>query len=166
MTPADVARTLGVSVGTVRNWSATFGEFVSASARGEHGNRAYSPRDVEVLRYVHQLRAEGMAVRDIAQRLRETSIGDTETLVTPALAADTQEPTERARTSLEPSAAPTAPAVRDAALVLYNSLQQRLDALESTQQATSRAFMLGAVAGAVTVAAVVALVSVLVLVLR
>ena len=70
--PADIAKECAVSVGTVRAWCSEFSEFLSVGANPTDGERKLNEQDLEVCKYIAQLRTEGMSKPQIALRLRET----------------------------------------------------------------------------------------------
>jgi len=71
--PADIAKECNVSVGTVRAWCSEFAEFLSAGANPTDGERKLNEQDLEVCKYIAQLRKEGMSKAQIILRLRETT---------------------------------------------------------------------------------------------
>lgn len=134
--PADIAKECGVSVGTVRSWCGEFGEFLSAGANPSEGERKLSEQDLEVCRYIAQLRTEGMSKPQIALRLRETSFGTVE---------PTEKPIEKATEALQQT--PNAPEalqkpIEAAALplVAIEAINRRIDAIESTSRAKTLQF--------------------------
>jgi DNA-binding transcriptional MerR regulator len=69
-TVAQVARHIGTSATTVRNWSADYADFLSLTANPEPGTaRAYTEEDVRVLATVATLRAQLANVEDIRAAL-------------------------------------------------------------------------------------------------
>jgi DNA-binding transcriptional MerR regulator len=126
--PADAAKEVGVTVNTIRNWCKDYAKFLSEGAQPGQGNRVLSERDVEVFKYIAQLRKENMQQPQIVLRLRETRIGQ----IVPAEPANN--PTD------EPAALQEAPqqALVPASLVIdtLRSIEARLTALEQSQRAT------------------------------
>jgi len=145
--PSEVARTLGVSPSTVRNWTSEYGEQLTPAARGEAGSRLYSDADVAVLQYVAQLRAEKLPRAAVLVRLRETRFGEAETLVTqPAAGTDTPavSPTE----ALQPFMAAQYLAHLETRLdAVQHSVDERLQAAERRQQRTVNALLYGVIVG-------------------
>jgi hypothetical protein len=129
--PADAAKEVSVTVNTIRNWCKDYAEFLSEGAKPGQGNRALSERDIEVFKYIAQLRKENMQQPQIVLRLRETRIGQ----IVPA--EPTNNPTDEPTTV---QAAPIDPlqAVVPASLVIdtLRSVEARLTALEQSQRAT------------------------------
>ena len=149
--PSEVARTLGVSPSTVRNWTSEYGEQLTPAARGEAGSRLYSDADVAVLQYVAQLRAEKLPRAAVLVRLRETRFGEAETLVTqPAAGTDTPavSPTERPTEALQPFMAAQYLAHLETRLdAVQHSVDERLQAAERRQQRTVNALLYGVIVG-------------------
>lgn len=142
--PTDVARTLGVSASTVRNWTSEYGERLTPEARGEAGNRLYSDADVAVLQYVAQLRAERMPRAAVLARLRETHIAEAETLVS----QPTDTPAERPAEALQPFMAAQYLAHLETRLdAVQRSIDERLQAAERRQQRTVNALLYGVIVG-------------------
>src|SRR4051812_37278140 len=77
----QAATKLNVTATTVRNWSERFGAFLSASARpGTQPERRFTEKDLTILEYVKQLKAEGFREEAIRERLAETTFQDTEVI--------------------------------------------------------------------------------------
>lgn len=71
-TPARAAKQVGVPGSTLRHWSKVYKEFLSDVSNPEPGTqRAFTGQDVETLRAVAQLRANGIGQDEIIARLRE-----------------------------------------------------------------------------------------------
>ena len=124
----DAAKACNVSLNTIRNWCRDYGIFLSpgASAKGEA--RAFTGRDIEVLKYVALLRSEGMQRDAIIQRLGETSFSEIET----------NEPSDQGVDSTELTTVDTQESQQQvpAMLVILNDLEKRMDAkFEVLQQA-------------------------------
>jgi DNA-binding transcriptional MerR regulator len=107
-------------------------------------------RDLEVLRYIAQLRAENMTHEQVNQRLAETKIGETETLVQslPAPEETLQDPP---MTVQSPSDALQA---YQAALTVmarmeerYTSLQTQIDNLDKRQASRLTYIVMGVIIG-------------------
>jgi len=122
--PSDVARELGVTTNTVRNWTRRYNEFLSDGTRPEgRQERAFSRRDLAVLHYVNAHVNEGYTHDYIAKRLPETTFSDDEVI----LPADVA--TESPQTPQEPLHEPLQPT----AMVDANALAPLLTALQSNQ---------------------------------
>ena len=74
LTPAQVAKRLGVHVNTVRSWTVAYGDVLSDGARSRP--RLLSPSDVATLQLVQQLHADGLSPGETLQRLRDTPPAD------------------------------------------------------------------------------------------
>ena len=73
-TTKEAAQVLGVSVGTLRNWSDQYAGFLGESARpGHQPERRFADKDLTVFTYIKQLRAEGLQAEQIRERLAETT---------------------------------------------------------------------------------------------
>lgn len=159
--PADIAKECNVSVGTVRNWCNEYAEFLSAGANPADGDRKLSDRDLEVCKYIAQLRKEGMSKPQIALRLRETSFGTIEPPEAP-----TEKPTEALQTlqtslqtTVEPASAAQLP------IVALDAINKRIDAIETASQAKTlqfgvSMFALGFIAACVLFLIIVVLISI------
>lgn len=139
--PIDLARELDVSVGTIRNWTDEYAEFLSLGGRGEGGRREFEETDVQIIRYIAQLRNEKMLKPQIVERLHETSVGETETLPTnlaqqpPDLPTNPQEILQNTPQQL---------VVLDA----IDTVMRRVERLERRQWDGVMLFALGVIAGA------------------
>lgn len=150
-TPNQAAKACNVSVNTIRNWCKDYAGHLSAGAQpGGAGARLLTSRDLEVLRYIAQLRAENMTHEQVNQRLAETKIGETETLVqpTPDLRETLQDPPMPVQS---PSDALQA---YQAALTImarveerHASLQSQIDNLDKRQAARINYVLLGILIG-------------------
>lgn len=71
-TPARAAKQVGVPGSTLRHWSKVYAEFLSDVSNPEPGTqRAFTGNDIETLRAIAQLRANGIGQDEIIARLRE-----------------------------------------------------------------------------------------------
>lgn len=69
--PSRAAKQVGTPPSTLRLWAKQYAEFLSAGANPPSGEeRRFTPADVETLKAVAQLRANGMQPGDIILRLR------------------------------------------------------------------------------------------------
>ncbi len=75
----DAATACNVTLNTIRTWAKDYSAFLSAGATGESGQRVFTARDLEVLKYVAQLRSERMQKGAILQRLDETTFSEIDT---------------------------------------------------------------------------------------
>ncbi|MGW4063146.1 MerR family transcriptional regulator [Amycolatopsis sp. NPDC004747] len=72
---SEVARALGVSQVTLRTWEQRYG--IGASEREENGRRRYTPEDVERLRRMRALQAQGTRAREAAELVLSRSAAGT-----------------------------------------------------------------------------------------
>ncbi len=71
-TPARAAKQVGIPGSTLRHWSKVYAEFLSDVSNPEPGTqRAFTGNDIETLRAIAQLRANGIGQDEIIARLRE-----------------------------------------------------------------------------------------------
>ena len=98
LTPAQVARRLGVHVNTVRSWTSEYADVLSDGAKSRP--RLLSPSDVATLQLVQTLRAEGLSPSDVLQRLRETPPADRTAPFVDGAPTPTEAATETPTTSL------------------------------------------------------------------
>lgn len=144
--PADIAKECGVSVGTVRNWCSDYAAYLSAGANPSDGDRKLSERDLEVCRYIAQLRKEGMSKPQIALRLGETSFGTVDPTEKPI-----EKPVEALQSALVTSEALQKPAEAAtmplAMLEHYQALEKRLDERLTTIEANNRSWVQGLAVG-------------------
>lgn len=125
-TPAQVARLVGVSVQSIRNWSRDYAVLLSDQATGTAGVRQFNEEDVETLRTVATLRKTGLPPAEIIRRVQEGSAPPIVDAAVSPLQPTLQSPTP------SPQEAPQAPEM--ALMVLHtahNALQGRLEALEA-----------------------------------
>lgn len=133
MKTAEIAKALGVTTNTIRNWTKLYGEHLSAGAQPAAGQeRSYNQRDLAVLRYVQGCVKQGMQHTEIALRLTETTISEAETAEAAPGPAQAQE------TAPEASLLPLQ--VVQASIERFDSLQatlqrqaERLEAIEGQQ---------------------------------
>lgn len=133
--PNDVAKEVGVTVNTVRNWCRDYAEFLSEGAQPGQGNRELNERDIEVFRYIAQLRKENMQQPQIVLRLRETSIGQ----IVPAPSVQ--------EAAIEPASPQEGlqqlPAVIEAITLAVGPLAARVETLERNKRDTVIVFAAG-----------------------
>ncbi|WP_326947960.1 MULTISPECIES: MerR family transcriptional regulator [unclassified Amycolatopsis] len=72
---SEVARTLGVSQVTLRTWEKRYG--IGAAQREDNNRRRYTPEDVERLRRMRALQAQGTSARDAARLVLSRSAAET-----------------------------------------------------------------------------------------
>ena len=89
-TPARAAKQIGIPGSTLRHWSRVYAEFLSDVSNPEPGTqRAFTGQDVETLRAVAQLRANGVGQDEIIARLRENpTTGQQKPLESPTTGLD------------------------------------------------------------------------------
>lgn len=82
----QAAQALGVGVHSIRRWCEYHSDHLSAGARPPTGQaRRLTGRDIEVLRTVRDLRAQGMTTQAINERLVNMAFADVDTTaITPA----------------------------------------------------------------------------------
>lgn len=136
-TPAAAAAIVGVSVSSMRNWCATFADYLSEGARPPAGTeRKLIAQDIAILQRVKELRAQGMTTDEIKATL---STEDTSALqpyvdvvpVSPALR--TVDPTE------SPQQGPQSIELYATVLQSVGALQARMDALQAQQDSQAQA---------------------------
>ncbi len=149
--PSDAAKACNVSVNTVRGWIRDFGEHFTPEARGESGNRLLSDKDLNTLQYIASLRSNGLQRDAIAQRLQETAIGETETLVDVEKPAIALRPTTEAQQALQQAQEAFLSRVRiiDDLQTQINVLQQIKEEVKQSRQRDTLIFALGLTAGIV-----------------
>ena len=173
-TPADIAKELGVTTNSIRNWTRRYSDFLSDSAAPKPGaQRALTQRDRIVLAYINGLLNDGHRHEYIATRLAETSFSDDEATPADLLASVTK------AAQVPATALPAAPAadqvtaiaamLADAHVKQLDDIRGRLSQLEAQQaeQGDSRSRLLvGITAGFVAGAVLVGIAAMLVLMLR
>lgn len=68
--PGEIAKMLGITTATVRNYVKEFREFLSPAATAET-NRRFTPEDIKVLRVASELLREGFNYPEVRERLNE-----------------------------------------------------------------------------------------------
>ena len=68
--PGEIAKTLGVSTVTVRNYVREFQQFLSAGATGDT-NRRFTPEDVRTLKVASTLLRDGFTYEQVRSQLEE-----------------------------------------------------------------------------------------------
>lgn len=131
MKTAEIAKALGVTTNTIRNWTKQYGDHLSPGAQPAAGQeRNYDPHDLAVLRYVQGCVKEGLQHTEIALRLTETTIGAAEAPEAP------QAPTETAPEALLPLQVAQASIERFD--TLQTALQRQADRLQAIEAQQSR----------------------------
>ena len=139
-TPHNTADTLGITPFTLRRWCDYHAAYLSPSANPPAGQaRRFTGRDLEVLKHVKSLRAQGLTVARINEQLApltfaeiDNSEQDTDIVEAPQDAQAAQDRTDSAL------------AVR----VALDDLEKRFDAkLEAIQQVKEPSFFVGFGAG-------------------
>lgn len=149
LTPIQVARRANVAVQSVRNWSVTYGEFLSAQARGEAGPRLYDDEDVQVLCAVAALRKSGVSTGDVVERLRQDRHGVVDVVAETNVEDATPQATEGQKAGQNEALA---------YMVVQSSLQSRLEALERRMDSHTDRLITGLLLGVALTLLVVALV--------
>ncbi|WP_103349639.1 MerR family transcriptional regulator [Amycolatopsis sp. CA-128772] len=75
LSSSEVARVLDVSQVTLRTWEQRYG--IGASEREENGRRRYTPEDVDRLRRMRALQAQGTRAREAARLVLSRSVAGT-----------------------------------------------------------------------------------------
>ena len=139
-TPHNTADTLGITPFTLRRWCDYHAAYLSPSANPPAGQaRRFTGRDLEVLKHVKSLRAQGLTVARINEQLApltfaeiDNSEQDTDIVEAPQDAQNAQDRTDAAL------------AVR----VALDDLEKRFDAkLEAIQRVREPSFFVGFGAG-------------------
>jgi len=147
-TTKEAAILLGVSVGTMRNWSDQYASFLGESARpGHQPERRFADKDLTVLTYIKQLRAEGLQAEQIRERLAETTFQDVEILQQQAtIEGDKPQQT----TAIDLPTAQEGQHLTPAPLVALVDLERLIDAkLEAIQRVKEPSFTMGLLLGVV-----------------
>ena len=166
-TTADIARELGVSKMTVRNWTTRYAEFLSPAASPQPGaQRAFTQRDRIVLSFVAGMVSEGHRHEFIAQRATETTFDPNE--ITPADELATDQPHDAADEHHAPIVAGDVPTYLAALATRQDDhIQRQDDRIRQLEDSVRRidnhtrlivAAVAGVVAGAVIVGILAALV--------
>lgn len=137
LTPQAAAGELDVSPATLRRWADEFGDFLSpvASPGERRGHRRYTEADMDVLRQVKQLLAEGLTYEQVRQRLAD---GNTAAGPDPNGAGPAEETVVRVEPADESEPAPSqtalvsAEAMKESPALAF--LNHTLAALSETQQ--------------------------------
>ena len=154
--PSRAAKQIGTPASTLRHWSKVYAEFLSPGANpGRNEERAFTVADIELLRAVVQLRANGLQPVEIVERLRQDPSAALQTpLATPTTGVEPMPGTSIAPTS--PHALETFLSVNtrqlDDVARQVASVDDRLKRVESTRWWIV-AVIVAFAAGAVTVAA-------------
>ena len=99
--PSRAAKQVGIPASTLRHWSRVYAEFLSEGANpGRNEERAFTVADIELLRAVVQLRANGLQPVEIVARLRQDPSAALQTpLATPTTGVEPMPGTSIAATS-------------------------------------------------------------------
>lgn len=141
-TPHNTADTLGITPFTLRRWCDYHAAYLSPSANPPAGQaRRFTGRDLEVLKHVKSLRAQGLTVARINEQLAPLTFAEIDN-------------SEQATDLVEaPQDAQTAQDRTDSALavrVALVDLERLIDAkLEAIQQAKEPSFTMGLLLGVV-----------------
>lgn len=122
----DAAKACNVSLNTIRNWCRDYGAFLSPGASATGEARAFTGRDMEVLKYIALLRSEGMQKGAIVQRLGETTFSEIAPDDTIEPAADSEElATQNAPESLQST---------QAIIMVVESLRSEVKAIQEARR--------------------------------
>ena len=141
-TTKQAASKLQVSPNTLRNWSDQYAGFLGESARpGHQPERRFADKDLTVLTYIKQLRAEGLQAEQIRERLTETTFQDAEILQQQTtIEGDKPQQT----TAIDLPTAQEAQHLTPAPLVALVDLERLIDAkLEAIQRVKEPSFFVG-----------------------
>lgn len=144
--PIEAAKEVGVTVNTVRNWCRDYGEFLSAGANQENGgNRELEARDVEILKYIAELRKENLLQPQIRLRLSEKSTHFGEIVTTEGAIAPANSPTNYPPNLQEPLQAEQAIIAHQALDTALQPVYARLEAIERNRLSVITAFAAGVI---------------------
>lgn len=145
----EAAQELGVSVGTLRNWSGQFAPFLSESARpGYKPERRFTDLDMVKLTYIKQLRSEGRQEEQILKRLAETEFKVGEVLAPTSDNKPQQTAIDAPSIVSEALQKPTEAATMPLAMLEhYQALEKRLDERLTTIEANNRSWVQGLAVG-------------------
>lgn len=155
-TPAQVAKSANVTVGTIRNWTRDYGDLLSPEARGENGPRRFNDEDVSVILAIAALRKSGVPPSEIAQHVSNHE-------VPPVVDANVDTPQSPLQSDY--NALQSVQVLPQALQIAHNALQSRVEAVERALQLVEQrqaarvdALVTGIVLGGAAVLIVVALV--------
>lgn len=121
-TPNEAAILIGTAAHNVRRWTEYHGAHLSPLATPPPGQaRRYNGRDIEVLKHVKALRAQGLTVPVINEQLTGLTFAEIDT--TPV---DSEE--------LAPLASQEGPQQAPAVLMVLNDLQRQIDAIQQANR--------------------------------
>jgi len=140
-TTKEASQALGVSVGTMRNWSDQYAGFLGETARpGYQPERRFADKDLTVLTYIKQLRAEGLQAEQIRERLAETTFQDVE-ILQQQTTTEADKPQQNAIVSPSSQEAPHSTTALTVALL---DLERRIDAkIEGLQRTKEPSYLTG-----------------------
>ena len=153
MTPAEAASILSINPHTVRRWCAAHAPHLSPDANpGKDALRRLTGRDLEVLREVQRLRAQGVQTEAINKRLAALAFAEVDTPAQTAQENDAQRLATPAQTAQD---ALLLPMLTDAMDKRLDALQRHVDRLERNQR--DRVIVFGIGVGVGLVAAILLL---------
>ena len=119
----EIAKQLGVTTNTVRNWCKRYAEHLSYSANPPGGGeRLFNTQDVNVLTYIQSAMNEGMNHHEIAVRLGEKEFSSNEVeIIVPTPGTSLTAPPE------QPQDAPNGPTMLPAVLQTIDSRFQAIE---------------------------------------
>jgi len=151
--PTAAAALVGISVSSLRNWCAQFGDHLSASAHPPPGKeRQLSAADVAVLQRVRDLRAQGMTTEAIRAALQQEDLTTLQPVVDVAPTPPAQAATE------QPQAHAEALQIVAAMNERQQAIEQRIAAVETATAQRMTWFAYGVLVGVALVAVAAGLV--------
>lgn len=146
-TPTEAASIIGISPNSLRNWCATFKDFLSPGATPSPGDeRILNDKDVAVLQKVKEMRADHRSYDHIKNELSALPV-DTE--LAPYIDLQPAPEPPEAATAIQPASS-----VNDALLGVlqageakYEALQRQIDAMQAQQNGRMVTFIAGIIVG-------------------
>jgi len=127
-TLAHSAEMVGIKAATLRRWADYHSEYLSTTANPLAGQpRRFTNRDIEILKYVVDLRSQGLTVGDINSQLSTLTFPDVDTTEEPAgPGADNAE--------LATVDAQETPGQTQALIMVVQGVESRIAAVERSQR--------------------------------
>lgn len=153
-TLAHSAEMIGIKAATLRRWADYHSEYLSTTAKPLAGQpRRFTSRDIEILKYVVDLRSQGLTVGDINSQLRLMTFPDVDT--TEDVAGSGEDSTE-----LAPVASQERLQQSPGVVVAMEAMQRQIDGLQQARRFDAVGFVgLGIVIGLVFATMFIALAS-------
>lgn len=170
----EISTITGSSVATIRSWSSTFAEFLSATANPEEGQpRIFTAKDLAVIQRIVELRnQERLGYDAIKERLRregtiniepyidlpvEASIHPSTSPQTPVATIESHQTPSEGHTALQTAIElyTNALSSQQAIVTRLDALQQRVDAQDKDKNSRITLLALGFVAGLLVAAILV-----------